>query len=350
MRKEISRFTIAYAAIFAAQLAAIPAHAAVSSDEDSVSEWGSWATLATAAGGNAPTLNLNFQFTNPQNFIDSAPFVTPVDPGEEPGPLFFGALSDAPTSSLRDLTTTDLILAGNRYGGNDRLMTSLTSTITLSSDNPELDILGTGSFTVNDEYGNSLTSVPLQFIEGVIPDLGTLLAAADSESADAAFILSNSNLFGIKVAGLNAGFIRIVNGGTASKGTFIGGTPTAGNLDAIQALAGDTVANYSGTFLRSPFRGNVSIDVNFTTASWNGNFSNGQNISFEVNNGLINAANLTATTANISAPEATVNSGSVAASFFGDNAEAIAGIADIDIEGQDRFVDTFATLKGSPAQ
>lgn len=349
MRKGWSHSTLVCSAVFAAQLSVSTVSAATTQNDDSVTQWGSWATLATAAGGNNPVLNLSFQFTDPQNFVDSNTFVTPTPENPESGPLFFGALSDTSVSSIQgidDQDLLDLIFAGNSYGQNDRLMTNFDSTINLSSASPAFDVLGTGTFSTTDEYGNSLTSTPAIFIEGASP-LGTLLAAS-SEGNDAALTINNTALFESKINGLNVGFIQLMNGETISKGTFVGGTPTAGNINTIQSLAGSTIATYNGTFLRSPFRGSVFIEVNFSNASWTGNFSNGQGVNFNVNNGLINGSSLTASTANITAAESSVNSGVVAANFFGDSAEAVAGIADVDIQGQDRFVDTFvSTTTGS---
>ncbi|WP_432472325.1 hypothetical protein [Amphritea sp. HPY] len=342
MKKDIFCTAITCAAVLTAQLASSSAYAAVSSDEDSVKEWGPWTTIATAAGGN-PTVRLNLQAAPSQNVTDSGQFVTEIPDTTEAYSVLFGALGDVDQldSSLIPFENGpddfDSLAAPDAFTENNRVMTSLTTLTSIEgiADLPqdqEFTVAGLGSFTATDEYQNSLTSDQLIFLEENAP-FGDLTIAGNSGTLDRVAFLNTA------INGLNAGIITAANGSTLTKGTFIGGT--ASSLGAIQALAGNTSASYEGSFLRSLDSSNVSIRVNFTDSTWSGRFIVDQGVAFGVSSGSISGANLIASNGNLSP---NVTNGSVSASFFGDSAEAIAGIADVEIDST-RFADTFVTTK-----
>jgi hypothetical protein len=136
-------------------------------------------------------------------------------------------------------------------------------------------------------------------------------------------------------------------------GSFVFGiTSTLDDLTALQAeldamnsfseLSGDLVAEYRG---HSAWGAGVQLSVNFSNQTWGGSFNGGQDgqvmayasengttivgqVGFNIDGGTINGVNLNADSNALSALDGTV-SGNVNASFFGDNAGEIGGVADI---------------------
>lgn len=371
MKKDISSSSAVCAALFTSLLVSAPAYSAVSSEDDSVNNWGPWTTIATAAGGKT-AIRLNLKFTNPQNFTDTGQFVTDVPADSDSLPILFGALGDysADGKQRRRVASPGRIFGPEVYRDNNRVMASLSSTIQFSDidqnpeqyepefepgfeqDGPGINLAGTGSFTATDEYQNSFSSDQLIFRQITTP-LGEMLRGGSEEGLDKALFLNSA------ISGLNVGIITAVNGDTVTKGTFIGGT--ASSLNSVQALARNTYAHYEGRFMRNLNNSRVSIDIDFSNASWGGYFSSG-NVDFGVQGGTISGANLTASNERFSP---NVSQGSISASFFGGNAEAIAGIVDVEVSANNfpgpqtesinpppieipetkRFVDTFVTLQ-----
>lgn len=355
MKKDIFRVSSACAVMLAAQLATSSVQAAVSSDDDSVSSWGPWSSIATAAGGNAGnTLRLNLKFSTPNNFTDSGEFVTDVNVPEDEA-IFYGAVGDKsrrPSKAQRGPFPKWLSHSDN-FKDNNRLLVSLDSTINLAdSEDNEGTRFGTGSFTVTDQYGYSFESDELAFSEFDSP-FGTWIEGKQPKfvSRDKAFFLNTT------ISGLNVGIIKATHDEGRSMGTFVGGT--ASSLNAVQALGNNIIAHYNGTFLRSPMNSHVNLRLNLSDATWSGGFNSGQQ-GFGVRNGTISGSSLSATTATASFSPNVV-AGSVNANFFGDSAEAIAGIVDVELAHfqqarlpcdceqpelpTERFVDTFVTIK-----
>lgn len=357
MKKDIFRVSGACAVMLAAQLVTSSAHAAVLSD-DSVSSWGPWSSIATAAGGNAgTTLRLNLKFSTPNNFTDSGEFVTDVNVPDET--IFYGAIGDKsrrPSKAQRGPFPKWLSRSDN-FKDNNRLLASLDSTINLAdSEDNEGTRFGTGSFTVTDQFGYSFESDELAFSEFDSP-FGTWVEGRQPNfiSKDKAFFLNTA------ITGLNVGIIKASHEEGRSMATFVGGT--ASSLNAIQAMGNNIIAHYNGVFLRSVNNSYVSLDVNLSNATWNGDFNSGKQ-GFGVYNGTITGSSLSATTATASFSPNVV-AGSVNANFFGDNAEAIAGVVDVELSRFNgppcgecaqpaqipveiptkRFVDTFVTIK-----
>ncbi|MDO6592629.1 transferrin-binding protein-like solute binding protein [Neptuniibacter sp. 1_MG-2023] len=143
-------------------------------------------------------------------------------------------------------------------------------------------------------------------------------------------------------------------GGTQTYlGSFVFGiTSTLDDLTALQAeldamnsfseLSSNLVAEYRG---HSAWGAGVQLSVNFSNQTWGGSFNGGQDgqvmayasengttivgqVGFNIDGGTINGVNLNADSNALSALDGTV-SGNVNASFFGDNAGEIGGVADI---------------------
>lgn len=108
-------------------------------------------------------------------------------------------------------------------------------------------------------------------------------------------------------------------------------------------LSGAQNLSYAGNFVGSG--GYVELTLKLGAgASWEGTFNPGNEVpSFRVENGSFNGVDLTgAVTANRG-----IASGTVDASFFGNSAQHIAGIADVSgYKEGDRFVDVFTTTEG----
>ena len=129
----------------------------------------------------------------------------------------------------------------------------------------------------------------------------------------------------------------------------IGGFYVAGvasSLTAVESLVGRVDLNYQGTSYNGT---SVSIDLNMGARTWSAQFvakdyvSDGRfkNTSFNVNNGSIQGVNLTATGGQLSAGV----TGEVQAAFFGDTANQIGGVVDIQKQGMG-YTDSFVASIG----
>lgn len=113
-------------------------------------------------------------------------------------------------------------------------------------------------------------------------------------------------------------------------------------MNSFSELSGDLVAEYRG---HSAWGAGVQLSVNFSNQTLGGSFNGGLEghvmayasengttvvgqVGFSIDGGTINGINLNADSNALSALEGTV-SGTVNASFFGDNAGEIGGVADI---------------------
>lgn len=135
-----------------------------------------------------------------------------------------------------------------------------------------------------------------------------------------------------------------------NQGAFIAGqTSTLASVQNV--LAGNVSVNYHGYMA---FGGSVDITLNLGAApswsgSFNGNFgndhahgpafdgSNGQMVQFQVNNGAINGVDLNGVV------DGNGVIGGVNASFFGDQAQHINGIVDVEHDKLGDLVDVFQT-------
>lgn len=118
------------------------------------------------------------------------------------------------------------------------------------------------------------------------------------------------------------------------------------SLDAVAGLANQVNLMYTGT----SFNGvNVAINLDMSNHTWDADFvgkdniSNGryQSTSFKVKNGTIEGVNLFASTGQLSKGV----SGQVQASFYGDDANQIGGVVDIEKKGKG-YTDAFVAVKG----
>jgi len=109
-----------------------------------------------------------------------------------------------------------------------------------------------------------------------------------------------------------------------------------------QVLSGTGSATYGGSFMGNG--GDVSLTVNFgSSPSWSGSFNPAGDVqSFAVENGSINGVDLAGA---VTATKG-ITSGTVNASFFGNSAQHIAGIADVSGFEDERFVEVFTTTEG----
>ncbi|EAR60248.1 hypothetical protein [Neptuniibacter caesariensis] len=135
-----------------------------------------------------------------------------------------------------------------------------------------------------------------------------------------------------------------------NRGVFIIGQTSS--IDSVQnVLAGNSSVNYSGHMM---FGGSVNITLNLGAAkSWSGSFNanfdnkhaygpavdggEGGMVQFQVNNGIINGVDLSAVVNDNNV------TGAVDASFFGDQAQHINGIVDVEHTELGDLVDVFQT-------
>lgn len=140
-----------------------------------------------------------------------------------------------------------------------------------------------------------------------------------------------------------------------NQGAFIAGQTST--LASVQnALAGNVSANYSGWMGLNG--GRVDITLNLGAApTWSGTFdgrfgndhahgpafngNNGQTVQFQVNNGAINGVDLSGVV------DSNGVIGGVNASFFGDQAQHINGIVDVEHDKLGDLVDVFQTSNQS---
>lgn len=289
---------------------------------------------------------------------DAGQFVTNVNAPDET--VFYGAIGGKSGKFKRQRfgPVPNWIGAYDNFQDDNRQLSSFTSEVSFPETESERRVFGTGTFTATDEFGDSFTSRELRFSQKDTP-IGNWVDSNQRRSKERALFLETA------INGLNAGIVKFGNGETRSMATFVGGT--ASSLSSIQALGNNVIAHYNGVFLRAPTGSHVSMRLNLSNATWGGNFHS-NNAGFGVRGGTISGSSLTASTENFSS---NVVNGSINANFFGNNAEAIAGIADVELmhgkfraaacDGPcgpgpqplqipvemptERFVDTFVTIK-----
>lgn len=161
---------------------------------------------------------------------------------------------------------------------------------------------------------------------------GKLTSAADSQTANGAFKI---------YAYMNGkGWSECWSGcGQSSEGVtgyYIAGYPTAAAyMDTLRA--GNVNAQYTGKEILGG--GGVLIDVQFGPATWNGTWS-GPGFTAA---GTVTNANIQSTSVGGNAA-----SGQVQGTFYGSQAQGLAGVSDVNLNNGTRHVDLFATQKVTP--
>ena len=301
-------------------------YTAAKSSDDSVTSWGNWATLATAAGPQANINPFTLQFNAPENFTSAEQFDTTVEIPEE-RERFFGAMYDYQRKGK-----------ANNYRGLESFTYNL---------NPEDE--AQGNFVMVDEDGSETTLSDWAQIKAMKGDRVRLFYEFKISCAEAKCNKNQRKRGYKKIIRPTMGEFTLLDKGDYQLGiaklfteesgkkrpftraAFVQGTAT--ELNALQALAGITEARYQGSFAGREKAG-VSLIVNFSDSSWSGKFNTKANQkmgTLVVTGGTIDGANLLADTSAItsSSRRMSITDGSVNASFFGDSAQAVAGIVDV---------------------
>lgn len=326
-----------------AAIATTSTFAATNNSDDSVNAWGPWSSLATAAGPQVNVDPFTLRFSAPENIIASEQFVSTVPTEAEDRSRFFGAMYDYNKKAK-----------ANNY----RQMESFTYSL-----NP--DDNGQGNFIMVDEKGNDVTLEDWAQIAVNKKGVHSLLYQTTIDCSEGIRCNKKQRKQGFKVIkSTRMGTLALYDKGdyqlgiaklfTSEKGkkgpwtrsVFVQGTATS--LDSLQALAGVTSATYNGSFAGNK-KARVTLNVNFSDSSWGGTFntkSNQKMGTLTVSGGTIDGTNLLADASSISTnvKKMNITDGSVNASFFGDNAQAIAGVVDVSgtFKNQEkRFTDVF---------
>jgi len=290
-------------------------------DDDSVSSWGPWAGVKTAAGPSSFSQPLLFAKTNANN----APRSNQVDT----------QVSNTDNSGYRNYASW-----GERAqyipGVHDSSYAYGTSRAELKysvdgAEGAQPFYMGkiTGSFTVTNEGGDTV-STELQY--GKVMGYHQMYGSPDGymHAVTTPQESYESGTWNANHAGVQGGFFQ----GTASSIAAI-------NALANTAIQGNGTATYSGNFVRHGVGKSVNITVNFgQNASWRGDFHSRLG-TFSVENGNINGVDLQGTV-NTPGGDGPGFTGTVDASFFGSSAGTIAGITDV-TKGSTQFVEVFKT-------
>ena len=304
-----------------------------SAKTDSVNEWGKWEQLFTAAGQPTVNLPLNFSFNKGPNPIDSKQFVTEIQEGER----YYGII-----------TSFDSRNNYYYYGENNQRITKFQysadeNSASFSITGDEGAKLSTSNLPNN--YFHSYSGYSYAHYHNQIQQLNQ---EGEYEYFSTYTSTDYINSFGAQIwerkSDGETGFYDV-----GEYANLIGGKTT--DLNQLQKLAGISSATYSGHMY---WGGQVSLNVNFKNASWNGTFDtdgyfyNQHNNAgtLTVQNGTINGANLNASLANISSDTATLSKGSIEGSFFGDSAQQLAGIVDVTSQENGRYVTLFNAHDG----
>lgn len=326
----------ALAAPTADQLNSIKLYSDVTIAQDSVTGWGPWTEFEPPAAGaaplNLPPLTSDLYRNLPQvadtqgGLLGFGVFFTVVNNGEP--------VSDGQGHALT-LTGTEVSPAS---GG--RLLP---------------DVLGLQVNALTGTYPSSLTSVQLTRQEDGTytreSDLGlTKLILVDSPDAPAGSVAPVTFYQFISyITGDDAEGDATVNG--LSHTGVIGRTTAVNDIAALRL--GNVIATYNGHSLTQLDQGGLApmtMTVNFGQSSWSGTWNNGVSANGAVGfsaAGTLSGAQFSSTPGSITALDSNNLSGSVRGAFYGAQAAAAAGIADI-TKNNVRHVDPFIAFKQAP--
>lgn len=312
-------------AIFLALTAAIATtstSATAKNSDDSVTTWGPWSSVATAAGPQGRINPFAIRFSETNNLTDSDQFVTAVQTAENDDYRFYGA-------AMKD----------NYEGrGDNRVFRQLSNLEILA--NPDANESGRIVMTKTDGNLWQLSQWHDMHTKST-PD-GSYSTGYLSKRVTEKGWFNITNEDGLTVTLAD---IYKPNNNRYFYGTTISGTVSS--LNAIQSLASEVTGTlrYSGGFLNSG--ANVHwIKVNFDASTWSGKFGTaGVGLGkLKVADAPINGADLSAGLEHMTASKAALKTGSINASFFGSQADIIAGVMDVKgktKDGNRRFTDVF---------
>lgn len=341
--------SISIASVLLTSSLSVSANAQKDDEDDSVNSWGKWAqNYATAAGGEINTAALAFGFSR-QSETGNVDQNTPVVDGKGPGYRQYVSWGKGNYSANRPNGTARAAIA-----------------YTLSDE---------GSvFSVISESGDSFSSGSLGSTSGVDPRLvpfedeyfasGNDNIDGGEGSADYQYIsleagdgdynrgywyedtwVESESPYPLPSQESESEPLFPIDGPegmwATNEGFFIEGFTSS--LDAVNQLAvnvtaGNASAMYYGSFLNH--RSKIRIEVDFgASPSWAGDFGVAGYGGFHAS-GVIQGVDLVG---NIDGGEGA--SGTIEASFFGENAGVIAGIAEANLNGG-AFVEVFETNQG----
>lgn len=300
---------------------------------DSVFSWGSWNGVRTAAGPDNP----------PQPLVYARKVHSGGGGGAKFEPLYKRPEQDSGYRAYSSWGEASEQPAHMAFG-------SQKAAIALALDG------GEGGFQVTNQGGEissaqGLNLVPSKYAQRyftdqivVIPSGRPKKKGPPAEVEQALVVPVEGNHLAHNLDEENAveyGFWGVNREGAFERGGFLAGQAMAlESLNQIvnNAIAGDAVVSYSGSFVRNAGAalGYVNIEVDFATKSWGGNFSSMGFGSFEVNKGTgtIQGVDLKGSV------DSNGITGTVDASFFGKSAQTIGGITDVSKDGV-QFVEVF---------
>lgn len=309
-------------------------------EEDSVMIWGPWETLGTAAGPGEQTRALSFRYIDSNNFTDSDDFVADLPDGNQ---RFYGVIHNGMDYRGQGCKFCDgplgLLSMGPYFNG-ERIVSA---DISYGESGISFDFTGDDglSHSANMSFHSTRGADP--FMRYRYGDMYSW-RGTNCTGSDCARIkeLGDDYFRGFTQTSEMMDYLQQRDYGVSFiTSDFVAGTTSSiSAINALQSLAGDTTAHYYGSLFHA---GPVSLHINLSNATWNGYFGTPIGTAM-VSNGSINGADLAGTvTGNV--PSITDNgpntlTGTVEASFFGSQAETIAGV--IDTTNQiDRYVDVF---------
>lgn len=321
------------ASILAANVSTVLAAVSNKSDVDSVTSWGDWARVQTAAGPSKILRPLVFVRNGIRNAPPSRGNESRAGNPDNSGYRNFASWGGDEKPVLPSLRLPPL---KTDYGTSRAKLKYSVDTVEGGQQFNYFPVMG--NFTVTNEVGQSVSQgltiasseghqIPyggelIVYKETVEGSTGLRLVSHLPEKYQSGTWMSNA---------LQGGFFQ----GVASSLASI-------NAMANTAIAGNGTATYSGNFVRGSQVGKgVNITVNFgQNSSWRGDFYSRLG-EFTVENGTINGVDLQGAV-NTPGHDGPGFTGVVEASFFGSSAGTIAGIADV-AKGETKFVEVFKT-------
>jgi hypothetical protein len=370
----------------------VTSYGSTSIANDSVSEWGPWSEFAPPAAG-APSVGFvhfdSGELPRPLPQGHTLPPVVPSPPPDVPPPPVVPPLADFCKAGeacgyavFKNEKSSSVQGGGSPLAFDDgqhpaKMAASIPSTLDQNAKtNPRLSSLDavTPLFPLSGELGNpvygtnedGLLKVSFDRTSGTGPDEGG--NGTDEASKIDGTVLDTAPLaYGRIVTSVT----KYINGTSTSSQTtsyFVTGIVTsAADMAAVRA---DTISavNYSGKNFSGVGDGvsPVAITVNFGPGTWNGSWNGGKdgNVHTETHggqtyvygqvgfnaSGIVSGSNIASTSVTTLDQNATI-SGKVVGSFYGSQAQALAGVVDITKSNSTgeyanaRHVDLFKTFK-----
>ena len=318
--------------------------------DDSVNSWGPWNGVQTAAGpGAGAAVPLLIQFANSQNNIDSSAFEAGAEndnAGYREYMAWYSREAHGKGKNKRKSTVrasfSERPIPVDGGEGNYSVSYAVETEAGSQTHNPRTATLRKNGAFVSTKMLNPVKRNKQSiYTEAVLQNGKTAKSALDVDLENVAFFAGEwsgetqaremRNGEERRAPSFSPWKTKSLN----NSGNFVfGQSSTIASVNGL--LAGNGTAVYES---RSAFAkgGYVRMELQLgSNASWSGQFNPKGQPSFNVNNGSFNGVDLAGVVDSKGA------AGSVNASFFGSQANHIAGIAEVDFAKRGQFVDVFA--------